>query len=74
MSSRVGFFIGMVLADVRHFFRGRQAVPCLVEWDEAAGADFDFTAYLADADDDGCADCEGNCCLATDTIGEFRGR
>lgn len=32
--SRVGRFIGMAAADVVHFFRGRQAVPCTVQWVE----------------------------------------
>lgn len=34
------------------------------EWDELLAA--------ATGDDDGCGDCEGNCCLVTDTIAEYR--
>ena len=35
MLEQVGHFIGMAAADVVHFFRGRQAVPCLVDWDKS---------------------------------------
>lgn len=34
MTSRIGYFIGMALADFVNLFRGRQAVPCLVDWEE----------------------------------------
>ena len=49
MIEQIGGFIGMLAADVRNFFRGRQAVPCTVDWPREEYIDTDeFFDELAD--------------------------
>ena len=48
MLEQVGHFIGMAAADVVHFFRGRQAVPCLVDWELVAEMERVRALYAAD--------------------------
>ncbi len=76
MIEQVGRFVGMFAADVVHAFRGRQAVPCSVDWDEEPDGNPDVSGvfvkpYGQKNDDDGCGDCEGHCCLTTDTLNEW---
>lgn len=48
MTSRIGYFIGMALADIVNLFRGRQAVPCLVDWDAEPPVIIDQNAQRAE--------------------------
>ncbi len=79
MIEQIGGFIGMLAADVRNFFRGRQAVPCTADfsdewWQQVEQGDyidpnFDPDAYELD---DGCGTCDTDCCVSTDTLREMR--
>jgi hypothetical protein len=67
MIEQIGGFIGMLAADVRNFFRGRQAVPCTVDWRD----EYPEFAELIDPDD-GCGTCDTDCCISTDLPKEWK--
>lgn len=76
MIERFGRLIGIAAANIAHFLRGRQAVPCTMDWDGPSktrwGYQWDGSGYNY-WEDDGCSGCDNDCCLTTDTLGEIRG-